>query len=221
MRGGGDYFAGAGAVTGGVTASTGFFAGAGSASGTATGGVVALGAGAGGSFILDSADPAHASLAQVPQHFFTVDEAYNTNRNPVDMGLVHPLQYENEDSVIGQIGYSPGAIMNSPNHAMTWCHNFDGGRAYTTVLGHSWVYANDNWFRSMILNAIQWTGGQTYDNCVTYNEVKDLLAASAANAGWMPEGSPAGWAMFTTRAQGVLDDLEAGRSVELICKRPG
>ncbi len=49
--------------------------------------------GAGGSFIVDSADPAHASLAQVPQHFFTVDEAYNINRNPVDMGLVHPLQY--------------------------------------------------------------------------------------------------------------------------------
>ena len=45
-----------------------------------------------------------------------------------------------------------------------------------------------------------------------------LFAASAANAGWMPEGSPAGWAMFTTRAQGVLDDLEAGRSVEPHCK---
>ena len=103
--------------------------------------------GAGGSFQLDTADPAHASMAQVPPHFFTVDEAYNTNRNPVDMGLVHPLQYENEESVIGQIGYSPGAIMNSDNHAMTWCHNFDGGRAYTTVLGHSWVYATDNWFR--------------------------------------------------------------------------
>jgi type 1 glutamine amidotransferase len=139
--------------------------------------------GAGGSFELVSADPAHASLAQVPNKFITIDEAYNTNRNPVDMGLVHPLQYENEDSVIGQIGYSPGAIMNSPNHAMTWCHNYDGGRAYTTVLGHSWVYAMDNWFRSMVLNAIQWTGGQTYANCVTFNEVKDLLAAAAANGG--------------------------------------
>ncbi|HVI38973.1 MAG TPA: ThuA domain-containing protein, partial [Gaiellales bacterium] len=142
--------------------------------------------GAGGSFIVDSADPAHASLAQVPAHFITVDEAYNTNRNPVDMGLVHPLQYENEESVIGQIGYSPGAIMNSPNHAMTWCHNFDGGKAYTTVLGHSWVYAMDNWFRSMILNAIQWTSGQSYANCVTFNEVKDLLAAAAANGGVTP-----------------------------------
>ena len=147
--------------------------------------------GAGGQFILDSADPAHASLAQVPPRFFTVDEAYNTNRNPVDMGLVHPLQYENEESVLGQIGYSPGAIMNSDQHAMTWCHNFDGGKAYTTVLGHSWVYAMDNWFRSMILNAIQWTSGQTYDNCVTFNEVKDLLATAAANGGVTPAANTA------------------------------
>ena len=139
--------------------------------------------GAGGSFELDTADPAHASLAQVPSKFITIDEAYNTNRNPVDMGLVHPLQYENEETVINQLGYSPGAIMNSDNHAMTWCHNYDGGRAYTTVLGHSWVYATDNWFRSMVLNAIQWTAGQTYDNCVTFNEVKDMVTAAAANGG--------------------------------------
>ena len=153
----------------------------------ANGGILAD-TGAGGQFILESADKAHASLAQVPPRFFTVDEAYNTNRNPVDMGLVHPLQYENEESVLGQIGYSPGAIMNSDQHAMTWCHNYDGGKAYTTVLGHSWVYAMDNWFRSMILNAIQWTSGQTYDNCVTFNEVKDLLAAAAAKRRRDPRG---------------------------------
>jgi hypothetical protein len=81
--------------------------------------------------------------------------------------------------------------MNSDNHAMTWCHNFDGGRAYTTVLGHSWVYATDTWFRSMILNAIQWTSGQTYDNCVTFNEVKDMLAAAVANGGVNAAGNTA------------------------------
>jgi type 1 glutamine amidotransferase len=139
--------------------------------------------GAGGHVEYVTADPAHASMAAVPSRFFSVDELYNTNRNPVDMGLVHPLMYENEESLIGQIGYNPGALMNSDTHAMTWCHNYDGGRAYTTVLGHSWVYAMDNWFRSMVLNAIQWTGGQTYANCVTFNEVKDLLAAAAANGG--------------------------------------
>jgi type 1 glutamine amidotransferase len=147
--------------------------------------------GAGGSFILDSADPAHASQAQVPQHFFTVDEAYNVNRNPVEMGLVHPLQYLNEDSVIGQIGYTPGPIMNTDQHPMTWCHNFEGARAFTTVLGHSWVYAHDNWFRSMILNAIQWTSGQSYANCVTYNEARDALATAAANGSVTPAANTA------------------------------
>ena len=99
------------------------------------------------------------------------------------MGIVHPLQYENEDSLIGQIGYSPGPLMNSDEHAMTWCRNFDGGRSFTTVLGHNWQFANEKWLQSMILNAIQWTSGQTYANCVTFNEVKDLLTAAAANGG--------------------------------------
>src|SRR3954462_4467218 len=76
--------------------------------------------------------------------------------------------------------------MNSPNHAMTWCHNYDGGRAYTTVLGHSWVYAMDTWFRSMILNAIQWTAGQTYDNCATFNEARDMLSSAAASGSVTP-----------------------------------
>ena len=31
-----------------------------------------------------------------------------------------------------------------------------------------------------MLNAIQWTAGQEYANCVTFNEVSELLAASVA-----------------------------------------
>ena len=27
----------------------------------------------------------------------------------------------------------------------------------------------------MMLNAVQWTAGQEYANCVTFNEVRDLL----------------------------------------------
>lgn len=45
-----------------------------------------------------------------------------------------------------------------------------------------------------------------------------LFSATAANAGWMPEGSPAAWALWTARAQGIYDDLQAGRSVEAHCK---
>ncbi|MDA0160779.1 ThuA domain-containing protein [Solirubrobacter ginsenosidimutans] len=159
--------------------------------GSNSNGGILVDTGAGGSVEYTTADPAHASMAQVPNRFFSVDELYNTNRNPVEMGIVHPLQYENEDSVINQIGYSPGPLMNSDVHPMTWCRNFEGARSYTTVLGHNWQYANEKWFQSMILNAIQWTSGQTYDNCVTFNEVKDMLAAAVAGGGVNAAGNTA------------------------------
>ncbi|WP_157592483.1 ThuA domain-containing protein [Solirubrobacter soli] len=159
--------------------------------GSNSNGGILVDTGAGGSVEYVTADPAHASMAGVPNRFFSVDELYNTNRNPVDMGIVHPLQYENEDSVINQIGYSPGPLMNSDVHPMTWCRNFEGARSFTTVLGHSWVYAGESWFQSMILNAIQWTAGQRYDNCVTFNEARDMLSAAAAGGNVTAAGNTA------------------------------
>jgi type 1 glutamine amidotransferase len=128
-----------------------------------------------------NADRAHATMKDVPDRFYSVEELYNTNRNPAEMGIVHPLMYENEDTLVNQIGYGPGPLMNSDVHAMTWCRNFDGGRSFTTTLGHNWQYATETWWRSMILNAIEWTGGQKYANCVTFNEVKDLLDGAVAD----------------------------------------
>ena len=73
------------------------------------------------------------------------------------MGIVHPLMYENEDSLINQLGYGTGTLHNSDRHSMTWCRNFDGGRSFTTVLGHNWQFTTENWWPTMMLNAVQWT----------------------------------------------------------------
>ena len=67
----------------------------------------------GGHVELVTADRAHTTTADMPSRFFTVEELYNTNRNPAEMGIVHPLQYENEDSLVGQLGYGTGALINS------------------------------------------------------------------------------------------------------------
>ena len=127
----------------------------------------------------------------MPARFYSVEEVYNTNRNPAEMGIVHPLMYENEDSLVGQLGYGTGALHNSDRHSMTWCRNFDGGRSFTTTLGHNWQYAMETWFREMMLNAVQWTGGQEYANCVTFNEVADLLAEAAADGNVNAAGNSA------------------------------
>ncbi len=127
----------------------------------------------------------------MPARWNSVEELYNTNRNVDELGIAHPLVFENEDSLVSQIGYSPGPLMNSDRHPMVWCRNFDGGRSFTSTLGHNWQYTVEPWHVSMILNAIQWTAGQKYANCVTFNEVKDLLSAAVANGGVNAAGNTA------------------------------
>jgi type 1 glutamine amidotransferase len=135
---------------------------------------------AGGHVELVNADPSHLTTGAIPDRFVTVEEVYNTNRDPVELGIVHPLVYENEDTLVGQIGYSTGSLMNSDRHAMAWCRNFDGGRSFTTNLGHSWQFAFEPWFQQMLVGAIEWTAGQKYANCVSFSEVSELIDAAAA-----------------------------------------
>ena len=56
----------------------------------------------------------------------------------------------------------------------------DGVRSFTTNLGHSWQFALQPWFQQMLLNAIEWTAGLQYANCVSFSEVSELIDAAAA-----------------------------------------
>ena len=103
----------------------------------------------------------------MPDRFFTVEEVYNTNRNPVALGIVHPLVYENEDSLVGQLGYSTGALMNTDKHAMAWCRNFDGGRSFTTPRPQLAVH-DQAWYQQHMLAAVEWTAG------VGVSQLRDL-----------------------------------------------
>ncbi len=153
-----------------------------------------------------NADPKHTTTRGMRDRWYTVEENYNTNRNPAELGIVHPLVYENEDTLVGQLGYGTGALLNSDQHAMVWCRNFDGGRSFVTTLGHNWQFANESWYTTMILNAIQWTAGQEYANCVTFHEVAELLAASVA-AGNV---NSAGDAALSSLLADARADFEAG-----------
>ena len=105
---------------------------------------------------------------------------------------------------------------------MTWCRNFDGGRSFTTTLGHNWQFTTETWWRDMILNAIQWTGGQEYANCVTFNEVKDLLDEAAADGNVTAAGNTALSAALASAdaAYRAGDDAAAAASARHV-RRPG
>ena len=83
-----------------------------------------------------------------PRASSRVEELYNTNRNPVEMGIVHPLVYENEDSLVGQIGYGTGAL-----HEQRPARDGRGAATSTAAapsprtLGHNWQFTTETWFR--------------------------------------------------------------------------
>ena len=138
-----------------------------------------------------NADRAHATTAAMPARFFSVEELYNTNRNPAELGIVHPLVYENEDSLVNQIGYGPGPLMNSDQHPMVWCRNFDGGRSFTTHARPQLAVHDRDVVRGDDPQRDPVDRGQEYANCVTFNEVKDLLAAAAADGNVTAAGNTA------------------------------
>jgi type 1 glutamine amidotransferase len=175
----------------------------------------------GGHVELVNADRGSAATSAIPDRFFTVEELYNTNRDPVALGTVHPLVYENEDSLVGQLGYSTGALHNSDKHAMVWCRNFDGGRSFTSTLGHSWQFVSEAWYQQMLLAAVEWTAGVGDLNCVTYTEVADLLAAAVA-AGDVGNDDAAvlGGLLADARAAFDLDDYtQAKEELEKFVER--
>ena len=181
----------------------------------ATSGGILVDTESGGHVELVTADRAHASLAQVPAALLH-RRGGSTTRTATrsTWASCTRCMYENEESLLGQIGYGPGALMNSDQHAMTWCRNFDGG----TLVHHGArpqlaVRDRATGSASMILNAIQWTSGQKYANCVTFNEVKDLLSAAAADGDVTAAGNTALSAALASAdaAHRAGDDAARGR----------
>lgn len=152
---------------------------------------------------LQNAAPGHPATALIPDRLPVIDELYNTNRNPVQLGIVNPLVLENEDTLVGQFGYGTGTLMNG-DHGMVWCRNFDGGRSFVSTLGHSWELMLAPWYQNMILKGIQTTAGVEYGNCVTFFEVSTLIASDLAAGKITQAGADA--------LNAKLDEVEAARA---------
>jgi len=78
------------------------------------------------------------------------DEWYNFQANP--RPAVRVLLTLDESS------YNPGMGAMGADHPITWAHEFEGGRAFYTGLGHRSQTFQDSRFRTQIRNAILWAG---------------------------------------------------------------
>jgi type 1 glutamine amidotransferase len=92
------------------------------------------------------ADPAHPSTAGLPVAWTRTDEWYDFRTNP--RSSVHVLATVDEST------YQGGAM--GSDHPIAWCHQYDGGRAWYTGLGHTVEsYSEDEFLRHLL-------GGITY-----------------------------------------------------------
>jgi cytochrome c len=95
------------------------------------------------------ADAVHPSTTALPRRWSRVDEWYNFHSNP--RGKVHVL------ATLDETTYSGGGM--GFDHPIAWCHQFDGGRAWYTGLGHTEASYSEPLFRQHVLGGIEWAAG--------------------------------------------------------------
>jgi type 1 glutamine amidotransferase len=87
----------------------------------------------------------HAAVAHLPERWIRTDEWYNFRANP--RAEVEVLLSIDEAS------YRGGTM---GDHPMAWAHEFDGGRAFYTALGHTRESYAEPDFRAHLAGAIAW-----------------------------------------------------------------
>jgi type 1 glutamine amidotransferase len=100
---------------------------------------------------LNVEDATHESTVELPASFSIQDEWYNFQNNP--RPSVNVLVTIDESS------YDAGADAMGDDHPISWYHEYDGGRAWYTALGHRDQTFADSRFQSHLLGGIQWAAG--------------------------------------------------------------
>jgi type 1 glutamine amidotransferase len=95
-------------------------------------------------------DHVHPSTAHLPDTWVRTDEWYNYQTNP--RASVHVLATLDEST------YSGGA--DGADHPIAWYHDYSGGRAWYTGLGHTEATYAEPLFRQHLLGGILYAAGQ-------------------------------------------------------------
>ncbi len=93
----------------------------------------------------DMLNPATAGL---PNPWRRSDEWYAFQSNP--RPNVHVLLSLDESS------YSPGSANMNGDHPIAWCHEYDGGRAFYSALGHTSESFSEPSFMAQLAGAVSW-----------------------------------------------------------------
>jgi type 1 glutamine amidotransferase len=97
-------------------------------------------------------DRTHPATGHLPRRWERVDELYNYRSNP--RPDVHVLITLDESS------YSGGTM--GTDHPITWCHRYEGGRAFYTGAGHTIESYDEPAFRTLLLGGLRYAAGTAY-----------------------------------------------------------
>lgn len=94
-------------------------------------------------------DRSHASTAHLPVRWRRTDEWYNFRQelSPDIRILIR----------IDEGSYSGGTM--GANHPISWCHEYDSGRAWYTAIGHTPAAYAEPLFMEHLLGGIRWAAG--------------------------------------------------------------
>ena len=85
----------------------------------------------------------------LPENWIRTDEWYNFKDIQPDIDVLITLD---------ESSYDGGT--NGENHPISWCKEFDGGRAFYTALGHTTESFEEELFLAHLLGGIKWSMGE-------------------------------------------------------------
>jgi type 1 glutamine amidotransferase len=94
---------------------------------------------------LQKTDTSHIACKHFPDRWSRTDEWYNFKQAPVNVQVL---------LTIDEATYQGGTM--GANHPMSWCHDYEGGRAFYTALGHTVESYQDTLFLEHIRQAVMW-----------------------------------------------------------------
>ncbi|WP_231648600.1 ThuA domain-containing protein [Saccharothrix sp. NRRL B-16348] len=103
------------------------------------------------------ADRVHPSGQGLPDRWNRTEEWYNFDRNA--RGDVHVLVTADETT------YDAGGSRMGADHPISWCRDFEGGRLWSTAMGHQASSYAEPLFRSHVAGGVESAGAKVAADC--------------------------------------------------------
>lgn len=95
-------------------------------------------------------DAEHPSAKTLPETWTRTDEWYNFRSNPrPNVSVILSID---------ETSYEGGTMQD--DHPIAWAHEYDGGRAFYTALGHTPETFAETLFLEHLIGGIEWAGGR-------------------------------------------------------------